>query len=136
MQMAMFTCGYGLVVDYLAEALRETRRNYTEIIDHDFGLVSQLKSRDVKAVRKSVAGLVKLLHPHGEVAKEELREILELAMEGRRRIKEQFKKLRSFEFFQTSFSYIDKGCGFQIADVLDELTIDVWRWGPRSYRHR
>jgi len=55
-----------------------------------------------------VAGLMKLLHPHGEVAKEELREMLELAMEGRRRVKEQLKKLGSFEFFQTSFSYIDK----------------------------
>jgi ATP-dependent Lon protease len=112
MQMAMFTRGYGFVVDYLAEALREMRRrNYTEIIDHDFGLGSQLKSRDVKAVRKTVAGLVKLLHPHGEVAKEELRELLELAMEGRRRVKEQLKKLGSFEFFQTSFSYIDKETG-------------------------
>jgi len=112
MQMAMFTCGYGFVVDYLAEALREMRRrNYTEIIDHDFGLGSQLKSRDVKAVRKTVAGLVKLLHPHGEVPKEELRDLLELAMEGRRRVKEQLKKLGSFEFFQTSFSYIDKETG-------------------------
>jgi ATP-dependent Lon protease len=112
MQMAMFTRGYGFVVDYLAEALREMRRrNYTEIIDRDFALGSQLKSRDVKAVRKTVAGLVKLLHPHGEVAKEELRELLELAMEGRRRVKEQLKKLGSFEFFQTSFSYIDKETG-------------------------
>ncbi len=112
MQMAMFTKGYGFIVDYLAEALREMRRrNFTEIIDHDFSLGAQLKSRDVKAVRKTVAGLVKLIHPHGEVAKEELRELLELAMEGRRRVKEQLKKLGSFEFFQTSFSYIDKETG-------------------------
>jgi len=112
MQMAMFTNGYGFVVDYLAEALREMRRrNLTEIIDRDFSLGSQLKSRDVKAVRKTVAGLVKLIHPHGEVSQEELRELLELAMEGRRRVKEQLKKLGSFEFFQTSFSYIDKETG-------------------------
>jgi ATP-dependent Lon protease len=112
MQMAMFTNGYGFVVDYLAEALREMRRrNYTEIIDRDFGLGSQLKSRDVKAVRKTVAALVKLIHPHGEVSKDELRDLLELAMEGRRRVKEQLKKLGSFEFFQTSFSYIDKETG-------------------------
>src|ERR1700687_848660 len=65
MQVAMFTKGYGFVVDYLAEALREMRRrNYTEMIDHHFALGSQLKSRDVKAVRKTVAGLVKLIHPH------------------------------------------------------------------------
>jgi ATP-dependent Lon protease len=112
MQMAMFTSGYGFVVDYLAEALRELRRrNYTEIIDHEFGLGSQLKSRDVKAVRKTVSALMKLVYPHGDVAKEELRHLLELAMEGRRRVKEQLKKLGSFEFFQTSFSYIDKGTG-------------------------
>jgi len=110
--MAMFTDGYGFVVDYLAEALREMRRkNQTEILDHEFSLGSQLKSRDVKAVRKTVAGLVKLVHPHGEFGKDELRELLELAMEGRRRVKEQLKKMGSFEFFQTSFSYIDKETG-------------------------
>ena len=88
MQMAMFTNGYGFVVDYLAEALREMRRrNLTEVLDHDFSLGAQLKSRDVKAVRKTVAGLVKLIHPHGELSKDDLRELLELAMEGRRRVK-------------------------------------------------
>jgi ATP-dependent Lon protease len=112
MQMAMFTCGYGFVVDYLAEALRELRRrNYTEVLDKHFSLGSQLKSRDVKAVRKTVAGLMKLIYPHGDVSKEELRELLEVAMEGRRRVKEQLKKLGSFEFFQTSFSYLDKETG-------------------------
>ncbi|MGC8731732.1 MAG: protease Lon-related BREX system protein BrxL [Halothiobacillaceae bacterium] len=112
MQTSMFTSGYGFIVDYLAEALKELRRrNFTEIIDRDFSLGPQLKTRDVKAVRKTVAGLMKLLHPHGEVSKDDLRELLELAMEGRRRVKEQLKKLGSFEFFQTSFSYIDKETG-------------------------
>jgi ATP-dependent Lon protease len=112
MQTALFTSTSGFVVDYLAEALRELRRkNYTELIDRHFGLGPQLKSRDVKGVRKTVAGLVKLIHPHGEMSKEELRELLELAMEGRRRVKEQLKKMGSFEFFQTSFSYIDKETG-------------------------
>ncbi len=112
MQIAMFTTGYGFVVDYLAEALRELRRhNFTEVIDHHFGLGSQLKSRDVKAVRKSVAGLIKLIHPNGQVSRGDLRELLELALEGRRRVKEQLKKMGSFEFFQTSFSYIEKDTG-------------------------
>lgn len=112
MRTATFTSGYGFVVDYLAEALRDLRRrNYTEIIDRDFGLGAQLKSRDVKAVRKTVSGLVKVVHPHAELSKEELRDLLELAMEGRRRVKEQLKKLGSFEFFQTSFSYIEKDTG-------------------------
>jgi len=112
MQTSMFTTGYGFIVDYLAEALRELRRrNFTEVMDRHFRLASHLKSRDVKAVRKTVAGLMKLIHPHGEVSKEELRELLELAMEGRRRVKEQLKKLGAFEFFQTSFSYFDEETG-------------------------
>lgn len=108
MRIEFFTNHYGLVVDYLAEALRELRRhNYSERIDRHFSLGSHLNARDVKAVRKSVAGLIKLIHPHGQFEKEELAEILEIALEGRRRVKEQLKKMGSFEFSQTSFSYID-----------------------------
>src|SRR3984957_7019305 len=108
MRVEFFTDHYGFVVDYLAEALRELRKhNFTEIIDRHFSLGSHLNARDVKAVRKSVSGLVKLIYPHGEVSKDELGEILELALEGRRRVKEQLKKMGSFEYHQTSFSYID-----------------------------
>lgn len=108
MRVEFFTDHYGFVVDYLAEALRELRKhNFTEIIDRHFSLGSHLNARDVKAVRKSVAGLVKLIYPHGEVTKQELGELLELALEGRRRVKEQLKKMGSFEYHQTSFSFID-----------------------------
>lgn len=108
MRTEFFTDHYGFVVDYLAEALRELRRhNYTEMIDHHFSLGSHLNARDAKAVRKTVAGLVKILYPHGEVSRDEMAEILELALEGRRRVKEQLKKMGSFEYHQTSFSYID-----------------------------
>src|SRR6266849_1029503 len=93
---------------YLAEAMRELRKhNYTETIDRHFSLGSHLNARDVKAVRKSVSGLVKLVYPHGELSKEELAELVELALEGRRRVKEQLKKMGSFEYHQTSFSLID-----------------------------
>ena len=106
MRVEFFTDHYGFVVDYLAEALRELRKhNFTEIIDRHFSLGSHLNARDVKAVRKSVAGLVKLIYPHGEITKDELGELLELALEGRRRVKEQLKKMGSFEYHQTSFSY-------------------------------
>ena len=102
-----FTDHYGFVVDYLAEALRELRKhNFTELIDHDFALGAHLNARDRKAVRRTVSGLVKILHPHGEVAREDLEEILELALEGRRRVKEQLKKMGAFEYYQTSFSYV------------------------------
>lgn len=108
MRMEYFTDDYGFVVDYLAEALRELRRhNFTEVVDRHFSFGSHLNARDVKAVRKTVAGMIKLLHPTGELTKEELGEILDLALEGRRRVKEQLKKMGSFEYHQTSFSYID-----------------------------
>jgi ATP-dependent Lon protease len=108
MRIEFFTSHYGFVVDYLAEALRELRRhNFTEVIDRYFSLGAHLNARDVKAVRKTVAGMIKLLYPHGEVSKEEMMEIVELAVEGRRRVKEQLKKMGSFEYHQTSFSYID-----------------------------
>ncbi len=103
-----FTDHYGFVVDYLAEALRDLRRhNYTEMVDRYFSLGAHLNARDVKAVRKTVAGLIKLVYPHGEVARDEMAELVELALEGRRRVKEQLKKMGSFEYHQTSFSYVD-----------------------------
>jgi ATP-dependent Lon protease len=108
MRVEFFTDHYGFVIDYLAEALRELRKhNYTELIDRHFSLGSHLNARDVKAVRKTVSGMMKLLYPHGEVTKAELAELVELALEGRRRVKEQLKKMGSFEYHQTSFSYID-----------------------------
>ena len=107
-----FTDGYGFVVDYLAEALRDLRKhNYTEIVDHHFAMGAHLNARDRKAVRRTVSGLVKILHPHGEVSKPDLEEILKFAIEGRRRVKEQLKKMGSFEYYQTSFSYQDNETG-------------------------
>lgn len=108
MKVDFFTNHYGFVVDYLAEAVRELRKHtFTEVLDRHFTLGSHLKSRDVKAVRKTVSGLVKLIYPSGELSKDEAAELTELALEGRRRVKEQLKKMGSFEFHQTSFSYID-----------------------------
>lgn len=109
MRMEFFTDHYGFVVDYLAEALRELRRHsFTEVIDQHFTMGAHLNARDVKAVRKSVSGLIKLIYPDGRVTKDELAELLSLALEGRRRVKEQLKKIGAFEYHQTSFSYCDK----------------------------
>lgn len=102
-----FTDHYGFVVDYLAEALRELRKlNFTEIIDREFSLGPHLNARDRKAVRRTVSGFMKILHPHGEVSSDDLEEILSLAVEGRRRVKEQLKKMGAFEYHHTSFSYL------------------------------
>jgi ATP-dependent Lon protease len=112
MRNELFTDHYGFVVDYLAEALREMRKhNFTEVIDRHFSLGSHLNARDRKAVRKTVSGLMKILYPHGEASREELAEILELALEGRRRVKEQLKKMGAFEYYQTSFSYTEQETG-------------------------
>ena len=89
MRNEFLTDHYGFVVDYLAEAVRELRRqNYTEAFDRYFSLGSHLNTRDAKAVRRTVSGLVKLLHPAGDPTREEVQEYLELALEGRRRVKE------------------------------------------------
>lgn len=112
MHNRLLTDHYGFIVDYLAEALRELRRyNYTELIDEHFALGSHLNTRDDKAVRRTVSAYVKLLHPAGDPTPEELREYLELAMEGRRRVKEQLKKMGAFEYYHTSFSYMERADG-------------------------
>lgn len=108
MRAEHFTDHYGFIVDYLAEALRELRRhNFAEALDRYFSLGSHLNARDAKAVRKTLGGLLKLLHPDGGWTRDELQEYLELAIEGRRRVKEQLKKMGAFEYHQVSFSYID-----------------------------
>ena len=126
MKVEFFTDHYGFVVDYLAEALRELRKhNFTEAIDRFFSLGSHLNARDVKAVRKTVSGLIKLVYPHGEVTREDVAELLETALEGRRRVKEQLKKMGSFEYHQTSFSYLDN-------DTREERFVGVPEQGGRD----
>jgi ATP-dependent Lon protease len=112
MRNDLFTDHYGFVVDYLAEALRELRRhNFTEICDRHFTMGSHLVTRDRKAVKKTVSGLMKIIHPNGEATQAEIAELLEFAMEGRRRVKEQLKKMGSFEYYHTSFSYTENETG-------------------------
>lgn len=126
MRVEFFTDHYGFVVDYFAEALRELRKHsFTEAIDRFFSLGSHLNARDVKAVRKTVSGLIKIVYPHGEFTRDELAELLELAIEGRRRVKEQLKKLGAFEYHQTSFSYIDN-------DTREERFVGVPEQGGRD----
>jgi len=103
-----FTDDYGFITDYLAEFVRELRKEqYGDALDKYFRLGKNLNQRDTIAVRKMVGGLLKLLYPHGEFSKEQLEEILRLALEMRRRVKEQLKKLGGMEFYDVNFSYID-----------------------------
>lgn len=103
-----FTDEYGFITDYLAEFIRELRKEqYGDALDQYFRLGKNLNQRDTIAVRKMVGGLVKLIYPDGAYTKQELEEILQLALEMRRRVKEQLKKLGGMEFYDVNFSYID-----------------------------
>ena len=103
-----FTDDYGFITDYLAEFLRELRKEqYGDALDQYFRLGKNLNQRDTIAVRKMVGGLVKLVYPDGFFVKEDLEEILQIALEMRRRVKEQLKKLGGMEFYDVNFSYID-----------------------------
>ena len=118
-----FTDDYGFITDYLAEFIRELRKEqYGDALDKYFRLGSNLNQRDTIAVRRMVDGLVKLVYPDGEFTKEQLEEILKLALEMRRRVKEQLKKLGGMEFYDVNFSYIDK-------DSFEETYVSVLEQG-------
>lgn len=125
-----FTNDYGFISDYLAEFIRELRKEqYGDALDHYFRLGKNLNQRDTIAVRRMVDGYLKLLYPDGEFTKEELEEVIQISLEMRRRVKEQLKKLGGMEFYDVNFSYIDnetfeehyvsvpeQGCGKLIPD--------------------
>lgn len=123
MRPEFFTNRYGLIVDYLAEFFREMRkRSFADAIEKYFKLGNNLNQRDVIAVRKTVSGLVKLLYPHGQFNKEDVRQCLEYALQVRRRVKEQLKKIGGMEFYDVHFSYIDN-------DTLEEHFVSVKEQG-------
>ena len=114
-----FTNDYGFITDYLSEFMRELRKKqYSDALDKYFKLGKNLNQRDTIAVRRIVSGLVKLVYPNGIYDKEQLEEILRIALEMRRRVKEQLKKLGGMEFYDVNFSYIDN-------DTFEEKYVSV-----------
>jgi len=108
MRPEFITKQYGLIVDYLAEWMREMRKfTYGDAIDRYFRLGNNLNQRDTVAVRRTVSGLLKLLYPHGDYTKDAVQRCLEYALVVRRRVKEQLKKIGGMEFYDVHFSYID-----------------------------
>ncbi len=104
-----FTSNFGFSTDYFSECLKSFRKvTYTDVLEEYFTLGSHLKQRDTKPVKKTVSGLIKLMHPDGNFTKEDVREYLVIAIEMRRRVKEQLKRIGGMEFWDTNFSYIDK----------------------------
>lgn len=119
MRPEFFTDRYGLITDYLAEFMREMRKTtFSDAIDKYFKLGNNLNQRDVIGVRRTTSGLLKLLFPSGEYVKEDVRTCLIYALEVRRRVKEQLKKIGGMEFFDVNFSYID-------LDTYEEFFVNV-----------
>ena len=108
MRPEFFTDEYGFITDYVSEFMREMRkRSFSDTLDKFFKLGNNLNQRDVIAVRKTVSGLVKLIYPDGGFSRDDIEEILSYALIGRRRVKEQLKKIGGMEFYDVHFSYID-----------------------------
>ncbi|MDB4303578.1 protease Lon-related BREX system protein BrxL, partial [Desulfosarcina sp.] len=126
MRPEFLTNQYGLIVDFLAEFLREMRkRSFADAIDQHFKIGNNLNQRDVIAVRKTVSGLLKLLYPHGEFDKDVVERCFVYALESRRRVKEQLKKIGGMEFYDVHFSYIDN-------ESLEEKFVSVPEHGGGS----
>ncbi len=126
MRPEFFTNQYGFIVDYLAEFMREMRkRNFSDAISKYFQLGNNLNQRDTIAVKKTVSGLLKLLYPNEDYDKEAVQKCLEIALESRRRVKEQLKKIGGMEFYDVHFSYIDN-------DTLEERFISLPEQGGGS----
>jgi len=123
---SFFTKGYGLITDYFAEVMRELRKqSFGDAIDKYFKLGSQLNQRDTIAVRKTVSGMLKLIYPNEQYEKEDVEQVLQFALELRRRVKEQLKKIGGMEFFDVNFSYIDN-------DTFEEHFVAVPEKGSMS----
>lgn len=119
---ATYTNHLGLVMDYLAEVFRELRKNsYADLAEKHCKFGPHLGGRDQKAVRKIVSGLIKLLHPDGQPTKEEMQEYLSYGLEMRRRVKEQLKRMGGLEYWDTSFSYVDRESGQESHVPVPEL---------------
>jgi ATP-dependent Lon protease len=123
MQPDYFTAHLGLISDYFAEifhaALRQ--RNYTDIYDRNFSLGSHVQERDRKAIARSTSGLIKLIHPDGNCAKQEVEEYLTFAIEMRRRVKEQLKRMGGIEYSRINLSFLDKQTGQETFVACREL---------------
>lgn len=126
MRPEFFTDGYGFIVDYMAEFFREMRkRSFADGINRHFALGKDLNQRDTIAVRKTFSGLMKLIYPNEEYTKEDAEEALRYALTGRRRVKEQLKKIQGMEFYDVNFSYID-------AEDQEEIFVTVPEMGSNT----
>ena len=124
----MFSSGYGFVVDYLAEILRNLRthdfsQKYTEL----FTLSKDISTRDLDGINKTFSGLIKILYPSGEASKEEIEELLRFAVEGRKRVKDQLLRIDT-TYADVQFSYSDSSQKTARVKTLEEEQYPQYYW--------
>src|ERR1019366_2597648 len=95
--------------------------NHTDPYERYFSFGPHLGHRDRKAVMRTMSGLIKLIHPDGEVSKDELAEYLTLGLEMRRRVKEQLHRINPSEFPRTELTYVDKATGHEFSAPCPEI---------------
>jgi uncharacterized protein (TIGR02688 family) len=119
----LFTSHLGFIADYIAEIFHNELRplNFTDAYERYFSFGRHLGHRDRKAVMRTVSGLIKLIHPDGEVSKSELAEYLAIALEMRQRVKEQLRRINPGEFSHTQLTYVDKETDQEFSVACPEL---------------
>ena len=111
----MFSEGYGFIVDYLAEILKRLRDfDYSQKFSEYFELYSDISTRDRDGIKKSFSGLLKILYPDGEAPKEDIELILEFAIEGRKRVKDQLMRIDT-TYPEVTFGYITQADGTEVS---------------------
>jgi ATP-dependent Lon protease len=117
----MFSNGYGFVVDYLAEILRSFRNHdYSDRYKGHFSLSSDISTRDRDSINKTFSGMMKILHPTGEATKQEVEELLQFAIEGRKRVKDQLMRIDT-TYGKVRFAYMDETGKSKSVATLEEL---------------
>ena len=121
---AVFSTEFGFIVDYMAEILKELRKSdYSGLLDQYVELDGSLSQRDKTAIRKTFSGLMKLIYPHKEITEVELLEIVDFAVEGRKRVKDQLYIIdETFRTEPVNFEYIIKSSGVKVSpETLEKL---------------
>ncbi len=121
LRSSLFTKRYGLISDCFSEFCHAMRKyDFTNSFSQYFELNNQFNTRDTIAVGRTFSGMAKLIYPDENMTKEETREILEYAIECRRRVKEQLRKMTPGEFSDVNLGYIDNDTGEEFVVSLPE----------------
>jgi ATP-dependent Lon protease len=128
----MFSSGYGFVVDYLAEILRAFRnQDFSALYREHYELVSDISTRDRDGVQKTFSGLMKVIYPNQVATKDEIKELLEYAMESRKRVKDQLMRIdKTYEAVR--FAYTDKEGNLHFVKTAEEIQYPFYYYGKES----